>query len=280
MNAQQEAAVSVLRDLIQNARNGQEGFRKASEFIVDDPELKMLLASFSLQRAKFAGELEAQAVAMGDQHPDEGSSLAGAAHRWWMGLRASMTKGDNHNILEECERGEDMAKEAYMRATLHERDLPDPVREIIMRQRREVLGAHNTIRALRDATPGAAAEVIAQAREKVQQAGDYASDKWEETKEKTSEITETTGRFFRDNPLALLGTALLAGLTIGLIFHGIELRNERNRMIRSPRVNRLIGRVREGAEFGMEKVQHGVDHILPRLTLRERIKATVRQLVK
>jgi uncharacterized protein (TIGR02284 family) len=280
MNAQQEAAVSVLRDLIQNARNGQEGFRKASEFIVDDPELKMLLSSLSLQRAKFAGELEAQAVAMGDHHPDEGSTLAGGAHRWWMGLRASLTQGDNHTILEECERGEDLAKEAYTRASMHEQELPDPVREIINRQRREVLAAHNTIRALRDATPSAAAQVIAAAKERSRQVGEGAAETWEETKAKTRELRESAGGFIRRNPFALLGGAVLAGLTIGLIFYALELRSERVRLSTTPRFNRLLGRVRERAESGMEKVQHRVSDLLPRETFMDRLRAAARQLVK
>ena len=280
MNAQQEAAVSVLRDLIQNARNGQEGFRKASEFIVDDPELKMLLSSLSLQRAKFAGELEAQAVAMGEHHPDEGTTLPATAHRWWMGLRASLTRGDNHAILAECERGEDIAKEAYMKASAHEQELPDPVRDIINRQRREVLAAHNTIRALRDATPGAAAEVIAAAKERTRQVGEEAAEVWEGTKAKTRELAETAGGFIRRNPYALIGGAILAGLSLGLIFYAIELRNERIRLAGTPRLSRLIGRVRDRAEIGMEKVQHRVSDILPRETFRERLRAAVRQLVK
>ncbi|HWL54867.1 MAG TPA: PA2169 family four-helix-bundle protein [Chthoniobacteraceae bacterium] len=150
MNAQQEEALDVLNRLIGICRDGQEGFRTAAEAVVDDPELKMLLSSFSLQRAKFAGDLEAEAITMGEHHPEnEGSTFRGAAHRGWIHLKGALSRGSNHALLAECERGEDVAKEAYQRALRH--DLPAPVYDLIQEQRQEVITTHNTIRALRDA---------------------------------------------------------------------------------------------------------------------------------
>ncbi len=283
MNAQQEAAVSVLRDLILNARDGQEGFRKAAECIVDDPELKMLLSSLSLQRAKFAGELEAQAIAMGEPHPDQGSSISGTAHRWWMGLKASLAKGDNHTILAECERGEDLAKEAYNHAVLAEvsEGLPDPVREIINRQRREVLAAHNTIRALRDATPSAAAQLMAAAKVRSEQAAREASQAWEQTKSKTREITRSAGGFVRRNPFAILGGALLAGLAVGLVFYAFELRSERTRLRTTPRFNRLLGRISGRAQSRIERAQDRLADLTPssRRSLGRRFRRAFRQFM-
>ena len=279
MNAQQEAAVSVLRDLIQNARDGQEGFRKASEFIVDDPELKMLLSSLSLQRAKFAGELEAQAIAMGEPHPDQGPSATGTAHRWWMGLRASLTRGDNHALLAECERGEDLAKEAYTHASTQEMDMPDPVREIINRQRREVLAAHNTIRALRDATPSNAAQLMAAARQRSERATAEAAEAWEQTKAKTRELSRAAGGFVRRNPFAVLGAALLAGLTIGMVFYALELRTERTRLRTTPRFNRWLGRMSERGRRSVGVVQDRVSVILPRRRFGDRLRAAFRRAI-
>jgi|GEM_PF-1399305 len=270
MNVQQEAAVSVLRDLIETARDGQEGFRKASEYVVDDPELKMLLSSLSLQRAKFAGELEAQAIAMGEHHPEEGPSMSGAAHRWWMGLKASITRGDNHAILAECERGEDLAKEAYTKAAAN--DLPEPVREIVNRQRREVLAAHNTIRALRDATPSSAAQLMAAARERSERAASEAAQAWERTKGMTHRATRRAGRFVRRNPFAILGAALLSGLAVGLVFYALELRTERDRLRVSGRFNRWLGRILGRAESGVERVQDRLGfEIIPRRRFGSRI---------
>ncbi len=150
MNAQQEEALDVLNHLIGICRDGQEGFRTAAEAVVDDSELKMLLSSFSLQRAKFAGDLEAVAITMGEHHPEnEGTTFKGAAHRGWIHFKSALSRGNNYTVLAECERGEDAAKEAYQKALRY--DLPAPVYDLVQEQRQEVIITHNTIRALRDA---------------------------------------------------------------------------------------------------------------------------------
>lgn len=275
MNAQQETALSVLRDLIETARDGQEGFRKASESVADDPELKMLLSSLSLQRAKFAGELESQAIAMGEPRFDQGPSLPGAAHRWWMGLRASVTRGDNHAILAECERGEDAAKEAYNRAM--EDELPDPVREIVNRQRREVLAAHNTIRALRDATPGSAAQLIAAAKARTEQAAADASEAWARTRSKARRMSRKARGFVRRNPLAILGGLLLVGLAAGLVSRGLKMRNKRFGFgfgMKKP----WLGRARERAWMEAGRMQGRMEHFLPRRRFADRLRNAWRDL--
>lgn len=240
MNAQQEAAISTLRHLIETARDGQEGFRNAAENIVDDPELRRLLSSFSLQRAKFAGELEAISITMGEHSPETGTSISGSLHRWWIDLRTAITKDDNHSILAECERGEDIAVHAYNTAL--EQDLPHPVKEIIIRQHREVTAAHNTIRALRDASPEAAHRLLTAARERADRAAreshlalEKAREKgheWmhhmaeavEDTSDHVSETSKEVERLSRRHPFLLLGGGLLAGLAMGLLFRAMERR--------------------------------------------------------
>jgi uncharacterized protein (TIGR02284 family) len=140
--------ISVLNDLIETCKDGQEGFRTASEG-VEDSDLKTLFSSYSLQRAKFAGELQSEANALGDHTPEETSSLAGAVHRGWINLKSALTSKDRHSILAECERGEDVAVANYKDA-LSDEDLSSNVREIVERQAREVQQAHDNIKALRD----------------------------------------------------------------------------------------------------------------------------------
>src|SRR4029078_8704180 len=53
----QRNEISTLNGLIETLKDGQEGFRQASE-AVKDCQLKMLFGEYSLQRAKFAGELQ------------------------------------------------------------------------------------------------------------------------------------------------------------------------------------------------------------------------------
>jgi len=148
--AQQKETISTINDLIETLKDGQEGFRQAAE-AVEDPELKSLFNEFSLQRARFAGELQSEAVTMGESEPEKSGSTAGALHRSWINLKAAIAKRDDHAILEECERGEDSAVHEYQDA-LEDQDLTGPVREIISRQYEKVKSVHDRIKQLRDAS--------------------------------------------------------------------------------------------------------------------------------
>jgi uncharacterized protein (TIGR02284 family) len=142
---------STLKDLIKTLRDGQEGFAHAAEN-VKTPKLKELFARFSLQRSKFAGELETELRGLGEKDPQkEGSSVSGAIHRTWIDLKTALGKDDDHAVLSEAERGEDVAKKAYKDA-LAESDLPGPIRQIIGAQAMEIQAAHDEVKALRDAT--------------------------------------------------------------------------------------------------------------------------------
>ncbi len=71
-------------------------------------------------------------------------------HRAWINLKSAITSGDDHAILTECERGEDSAVNEYKKA-MEAEELSAPIRETISRQYSDVKGAHDRIRALRDA---------------------------------------------------------------------------------------------------------------------------------
>jgi uncharacterized protein (TIGR02284 family) len=81
-------------------------------------------------------------------NPQEHGSIAGALHRGWVTLKASATKRTDLSILEECERGEDVAKARYRKAL--EENLPEDVRSIVQRQYDGVQRNHDQIRDLRD----------------------------------------------------------------------------------------------------------------------------------
>lgn len=255
----------MVRELIETCRDGQEGFRTAAEGVADDSELKMLLSSFSLQRAKFAGELEAQLVEMGEHHPErEGPSLSGAAHRGWINLKASLTRADNHALLAECERGEDAAMAEYNKALKHE--LPGPVAEIVRRQRQEVIATHNTIRALRDATP---AKTV---RARGERAAATATEVWGEMKSRAGEFRKSTEGYIRRNPLPSLACAVLAGFSVGMIFYALEVRNERARLEARSRPLRKVGAsvasllesAKSGYQSSVDKIRDRVEEIAPR----------------
>lgn len=145
--------VSTLNSLIETLKDGQEGFRQAAE-AVKDSTLKSLFSEYSLQRAKFAGELQNEVIrSLGDSKPEETSSVSGALHRAWINLKSALTSGDDHAILAECERGEDSAISEYRKA-IEDENLSSPLRDVVSRQYTEVKAAHDRVKALRDQTKG------------------------------------------------------------------------------------------------------------------------------
>jgi uncharacterized protein (TIGR02284 family) len=139
---------STLNGLIETCTNGQEGFQLAAES-VKDSGLKSTFTEFSQQRAQFAGELKSLVTSFGEE-PAEGGTIAGALHRGWLNIKSVVTGGDDKAILDECERGEDVAKDAY-RSALQE-TLPLNVSEVVRKQFDSILAAHQKIKSLRDST--------------------------------------------------------------------------------------------------------------------------------
>ena len=139
---------STLNDVIETLKDGQAGFRAAAEDI-QNPELKDLFSRYSLQRSEFAGQLQALAREAGEHDPEDSGSVAGALHRGWIDLKAALASRDEHAVLAECERGEDVAVSAYESA-LEDADLSQNVRAILQEQFEEVKAAHDNIKILRD----------------------------------------------------------------------------------------------------------------------------------
>jgi uncharacterized protein (TIGR02284 family) len=145
---EQKETISTINSLIETLKDGQEGFRQAAEG-VKDPQLKSLFNQYSQQRARFATELQTQAQKLGESKPETSSSTAGALHRTWINLKSAVTKGDDHAILAECERGEDSAVEEYQKA-LND-NLLAPLRDTVSLQYAEIKKTHDHIKSLRDA---------------------------------------------------------------------------------------------------------------------------------
>jgi len=140
---------TLVKDLVETLRDGQEGFKQAAEG-VKDPQLKSLFNEYSQQRQQFASELLGGAVRQGKGDAETNSSAAGALHRAWIGLKAAVTNGDDHAILAECERGEDSAVAEYKKAM--DDGLSGPLLQIVSRQYTEIRSAHDRIKNLRDTT--------------------------------------------------------------------------------------------------------------------------------
>ena len=137
---------SILNELIETSKDGENGFRKAARD-AHDPELKSLFSTCATRCAEGARELQ-QVVHASGGDPEKTGSVAAAVHRGWMSVKEAVTTRDDKAILEECERGEDYAKAQYKKAL--EQALPANVRAIVQRQYEGVVANHDKVRALRD----------------------------------------------------------------------------------------------------------------------------------
>lgn len=148
-----DEVISTLNNLIETCKDGQEGFQQAAEG-VQNSQLKSLFYQFGQQRAQFAGELQGLVRDLGGD-PETTSSTAGALHRGWINLKSAITGQDDKAILNECERGEDVAKNAYQDAL--EQNLPANVLMTVEKQSVAVQTAHDQIKMLRDSTDNSSA---------------------------------------------------------------------------------------------------------------------------
>ena len=146
---EEKEVISTINNLIETLKDGQEGFKQAAEG-VKDPQLKSLFNDYSLQRSRFATELQSEARVLGESELETSSSAAGALHRAWINLKSAVSRGDDHAILAECERGEDSAVEEYEKAMRD--NLSASLREIVARHYAEIKNAHDRIKNLRDTT--------------------------------------------------------------------------------------------------------------------------------
>jgi uncharacterized protein (TIGR02284 family) len=138
--------ISTLNGLIETCKDGQDGFKQSAE-AVKNADLKTKFYELSQQRSQYVGELQNLVRELGGD-PEKEGSFSGAIHRGWINIKGVITGNDDEAILNEAERGENYAKDAYNTAL--EQNLPSNVNEVISRQLREVTQAHDSVKALRN----------------------------------------------------------------------------------------------------------------------------------
>ena len=133
----QKYIVDTLQKMIEICHDGQQGYREAAEH-VKDQRLKQLLSEVSLERAKFAGDLESEAVRWGEPDVDRSGSALGAVHRGWTDVKASLG-GSDDTILSSMETGDTYAQKQYDEV-IQDGKLPDDIVGIVRNQAQAIVG--------------------------------------------------------------------------------------------------------------------------------------------
>jgi uncharacterized protein (TIGR02284 family) len=147
--ADNDRVISVLNNLIETCKDGQNGFQTAAAG-VKRSDVKTLFGQYSQQRAQFAGELQNEVLRLGGD-PEKTGSVAATLHRGWLNIKSAVTGEDENAVVAEAERGEDAAVASYKDA-LADENLPSDVRSIVERQYAQVKDAHDRVRNLERAT--------------------------------------------------------------------------------------------------------------------------------
>jgi uncharacterized protein (TIGR02284 family) len=145
-SASRDQVIETLNDLLENARDGELGFREAAEH-TKTPSLSALFGRRADTCRQAATELQAQIRSLGGQ-PEEGGTGGGAAHRVWVHVRGLFGGASDEAMLSECERGEDAALARYRKAL--KQNLPLQIHAIVQRQFEGAQRNHDMIKALRD----------------------------------------------------------------------------------------------------------------------------------
>jgi uncharacterized protein (TIGR02284 family) len=134
----------ILKILIENCRDGAEGFRAAAAE-VSDPTLERLLESYGEQLAGFAAELCQEAIRLGQPVPERARSLDSSP-----GWGAEENRGDEAKILSTCEHREHLTVRAFREALRTK--LPGPIGATVERLFLQVKEAHAHILTLEEHT--------------------------------------------------------------------------------------------------------------------------------
>jgi uncharacterized protein (TIGR02284 family) len=137
----------ILNDLLENARDGEYGFRVCAEQ-VETASAKQLFASRAEGCRQAAEELIPLIRSYGGE-PASGGTAAGALHRGWVQIKGTVGADSELSILESCERGEDSGIARYRKAL--KQSLPADVRAVVQKQADGAQRNHDQIRDLRNA---------------------------------------------------------------------------------------------------------------------------------
>lgn len=122
--------VSILKELMEVNKDGEQGYKDASDDI-KDKELSVLLFDYSVQRGEFVNKLRELVQTIGGDTEFTGSIL-GILQRRWMDVKYGAAGSNPFSILTECSKGDCEVLKKY---EIHlKQDLPENIRQIVARQ--------------------------------------------------------------------------------------------------------------------------------------------------
>ena len=134
-----------LNQLIETCIDTGRQFSFAAGDIVDG-STRPFLVRVAEQRSELAAELQQMVTRLGGAPATHGT-VAGTLRESWMELRAAAAVREDHAILQELERCEDIVRDRFERVL--RQALPPDVQALVQRQVVAVRGTHDEIRALR-----------------------------------------------------------------------------------------------------------------------------------
>jgi uncharacterized protein (TIGR02284 family) len=122
--------VSILKELMEVSKDGEQGYKDASDDI-KDKELSVMLFDYSVQRGEFVNKLRELVLSFGGA-TEFSNSIMGILHRRWMDVKFGVAGSDPLSVLTECLRGDRAALKKY---EIHlGQDLPESIRPIVAQQ--------------------------------------------------------------------------------------------------------------------------------------------------
>jgi len=139
--------ILALNKLIETCKDGEESYKTCAQDALErNSPSHSVFEAIQLSCSTACSELDELVVKLGGV-PEKSSSTGDMLHRTWVNLKHAISGKNEDAVLQECERGEESAKNRYNDALEH--DLPSYVRLIVERQSLGIATNLEKIRTLR-----------------------------------------------------------------------------------------------------------------------------------
>ena len=138
-----DQTIAIIKKLITVCQDGAAAFELAA-VEVKTSVLQALFRGYSLQRSRFAGDLETAAAALGESALADTARTADTSRPPPTEAKRANNGRTEQAVLSDCESNEEATIAAYATA-LEDPELPPPVRALIAAQAINVKAAHKEI---------------------------------------------------------------------------------------------------------------------------------------